>query len=431
MRLYAYRDRQDCERFGVLVDGRLLTGRRLEEDGGLEWGASHMGIGFLLATRRRGLGDVERAARKAVKRGAPTLDLESRRPAPALGHPWTGKIVCVGLNYGDHATEGGRAVPARPMLFSKFANAIVGDGEAIVRPEGTRALDLEVELGVVIGAPARRVTPAQAMDHVAGYVVVNDVSARDWQGNPQALREGEKGDGQWLRAKGSDTFLPVGPDFVTTDELDPRDGLRAAQLADPRLGRGRRHAGPDAGREHRRHALRRARAGELHLAVRHARARRPHRHRHAGGRRRVPRSAGLPRARATASGARSRASAWWRIRSSTGPRTRVRLPDARGRPRSARREPPHARPGEDRARTGALAAGRPGPRLGINDVLIRVHKTGICGTDLHIESWDPWAAKTIQTAAGRRPRVRGRDRGGRLQRRGLRVRATSSAARAT
>jgi 2-keto-4-pentenoate hydratase/2-oxohepta-3-ene-1,7-dioic acid hydratase in catechol pathway len=69
------------------------------------------------------------------------------------------------------------------------------------------------------------VTPEQALDHVAGYVVVNDVSARDWQGNAQALREGEKGDGQWLRAKGSDTFLPVGPDFVTPDELDPSAGL--------------------------------------------------------------------------------------------------------------------------------------------------------------------------------------------------------------
>ena len=225
MRLYAYRDGHDCERFGVLVGGRLLTGRQLEEAGGLEWGASHMGLGFLLTTSRRGLGGVERAARRAIKRGAPTVDIEARRPAAALGHPFAGKIVCVGLNYGDHAKEGGRDVPDRPMLFSKFSNTIIGDGEAIVRPEGTRALDLEVELGVVIGAPARRVTPEQAMDHVAGYVIVNDVSARDWQGVPKALREGEKGDGQWLRAKGSDTFLPVGPVFVTADELDPRAGL--------------------------------------------------------------------------------------------------------------------------------------------------------------------------------------------------------------
>ncbi len=126
------------------------------------------------------------------------------------------------------------------MLFAKFDNAVIADGEAIVRPAGTRALDLEVELGVVIGRTARRVTDAEAMDHVAGYVVVNDVSARDWQGNPKALAEGEKGDGQWLRAKGSDTFLPIGPVLVTPDELDPADGLRIRSWRIP-------GSGPDAG----------------------------------------------------------------------------------------------------------------------------------------------------------------------------------------
>jgi len=144
---------------------------------------------------------------------------------PAVERP--GKIVCVGLNYGSHVGEGaGRDVPDRPLLFSKFANAVIGDGDAIVRPEGCHALDLEVELGVVVGKRARRVTIDEAMDHVAGYVVVNDVSARDWQGSPPALREGEKGDGQWLRAKGSDTFLPMCPVLVTKDELDPAAGLR-------------------------------------------------------------------------------------------------------------------------------------------------------------------------------------------------------------
>jgi 2-keto-4-pentenoate hydratase/2-oxohepta-3-ene-1,7-dioic acid hydratase in catechol pathway len=123
------------------------------------------------------------------------------------------------------------------MLFAKFASAIVGDGEAIVRPPGTRALDLEVELGVVIGRTARRVTEAKAMDHVAGYVVVNDISARDWQGNVAALREGEKGDGQWLRAKGSDTFLPIGPVFVTPDEVDPAAGLTLRSWRIPGKGR--------------------------------------------------------------------------------------------------------------------------------------------------------------------------------------------------
>ena len=145
------------------------------------------------------------------------------RPIPATE---PGKVVCVGLNYREHLAEGGRAGPDRPLLFAKFANAVIGDGEAIVRPEGTHALDLEVELGVVIGRRARRVRAADAHGHVAGYVVVNDVSARDWQGTKAALREGEKGDGQWLRAKGSDTFLPMGPVFVTADDLDPGAGLR-------------------------------------------------------------------------------------------------------------------------------------------------------------------------------------------------------------
>jgi 2-keto-4-pentenoate hydratase/2-oxohepta-3-ene-1,7-dioic acid hydratase in catechol pathway len=156
--------------------------------------------------------------------------------APAIPPP--GKIVCVGLNYGDHVAEGaGREAPEWPLLFAKFSNAVIGDGDAIVRPEGTHALDLEVELGVVIGRRARRVSVADAPGHVAGYVVVNDVSARDWQGNKAALREGEKGDGQWLRAKGSDTFLPVGADFVRADQLDPAAGIRLRSWRIPAPGR--------------------------------------------------------------------------------------------------------------------------------------------------------------------------------------------------
>ena len=240
MRLHAYRDRHDCERFGVIVDGRLLTGRQLERRGGLAPGTTHMGVAFSLAADRRSLQAIEGAARRAIRKGAPTIDLEARRPSAIIDSLSAGKIVCVGLNYADHAREGGRPAPDRPMLFAKLANAVIGDGEAIVRPEGTHALDLEVELGVVIGRRARRVAEADAMDHVAGYVIVNDVSARDWQGNPQALRDGEKGDGQWLRAKGSDTFLPVGPVLVTPDELDPAAGLRLRSWRIP-------GSGPEAG----------------------------------------------------------------------------------------------------------------------------------------------------------------------------------------
>jgi 2-keto-4-pentenoate hydratase/2-oxohepta-3-ene-1,7-dioic acid hydratase in catechol pathway len=165
-------------------------------------------------------------------------DRSTLRPAAPLR---PGKIICVGLNYRAHAAEGGRGVPDRPLLFAKFANTVIGDGARIVRPEGTHALDLEVELGVVIGRAAHRVPAASAMAHVAGYLVLNDVSARDWQGNLQALREGEKGDGQWLRAKGSDTFLPIGPVFVTADELDPVAGVALRSYLTPGPGR------PEAG----------------------------------------------------------------------------------------------------------------------------------------------------------------------------------------
>ncbi len=169
-------------------------------------------------------GDLERRSKAALRRAPAGIRPPDAKPGPAVASP--GKIVGIGLNYRDHVAEGGRRPPDAPILFAMFANAIVGDGEPIVRPPLTHALDLEVELGVVIGRRARRVAAEVAIDHVAGYVVVNDVSARDWQGVPAALREGERGDGQWLRAKGSDTFLPIGRDFVSADELDPTTGLR-------------------------------------------------------------------------------------------------------------------------------------------------------------------------------------------------------------
>ena len=161
-------------------------------------------------------------------------------PAPPLPRP--GKIVCIGLNYAAHVAEGGRGGLGRPRLFAKFANAIVADGEPVVRPSGTDRLDLEVELALVVGRHLRRASASDAAEAIAGYLVTNDVSARNWQGVPQALREGEHGDGQWLRAKGSDTFLPMGPVFVSADEVDPVAGLRLRSWRIP-------GGGPDAGRE--------------------------------------------------------------------------------------------------------------------------------------------------------------------------------------
>jgi 2-keto-4-pentenoate hydratase/2-oxohepta-3-ene-1,7-dioic acid hydratase in catechol pathway len=162
---------------------------------------------------------------------------EGLRPAPAVPRP--GKIVCVGLNYRDHCDEQGIPYPDRPMLFSKFANAVVASGDPIIRPPGTHALDLEVELGVLIGRTATRVARGRAMDHVEGFFVANDVTARDWQGNKAALGPGERGDGQWLRAKGSDTFLPTGPLLVTTDELPDPSALRLRSWLTPATGAAR------------------------------------------------------------------------------------------------------------------------------------------------------------------------------------------------
>lgn len=225
MRLYAHADRLGLPRVGALVDGQLITGGQLAkfERGPADWSQTLL-FPCCQVAEPGWQEPFEKTVRRAVKGGARRRSPDARRPLPAIWMPE--KIIGIGLNYADHAREGGREVPKRPLMFAKFANAIIGDGAPIVAPPGTPALDLEVELGVVISRRARRVNPDGAMAHVAGYVVANDVSARDWQGNPQALAEGQKGDGQWLRAKGSDTFLPVGPVLVTPDEVDPAAGLR-------------------------------------------------------------------------------------------------------------------------------------------------------------------------------------------------------------
>ena len=147
-------------------------------------------------------------------------DLRARAQTYALGEVEIqapirrpGKIICVGLNYHDHCREQGVEPPAYPMLFSKFANAVSNPGASVTRPVATERLDLECELAVVIGRRASRIGPAEASDAIFGYTILNDVTMRDLQ------RE----DRQWLRAKGSDGFAPMGPAVVTPDELgDPR-----------------------------------------------------------------------------------------------------------------------------------------------------------------------------------------------------------------
>jgi len=131
-------------------------------------------------------------------------DLPFKRP---------GKIVCVGLNYRDHAEESGMEIPKWPLLFAKWPSSVIGPGSPIVLPHQAKEVDWEAELGVVIGRRAQRVPQAEALDHVAGYCCANEVSARDIQ----------FADGQWTRGKSFDTFCPVGPRLVPAEEVgDPQ-----------------------------------------------------------------------------------------------------------------------------------------------------------------------------------------------------------------
>ncbi len=192
--------------------------------------------------------------------------------------PRPGKIVCVGLNYRDHAAETGKPVPTEPVLFCKFANSVVADGATVPIPAATAEADWEAELAVVIGRTATRVRAEDALGHVAGYTCANDLSARDLQ------RSG----GQWTRGKAIDGFLPLGPWLVTADEVpDPQ----ALAIRCTLNGRGR------AGLLDRADGLRRRRAHRDHHRDPDPRARRPDRHRHPARRRHGEEAAALPRAR--------------------------------------------------------------------------------------------------------------------------------------
>ena len=148
-----------------------------------------------------------------------SIDLSTLPIAPlgALAVPWTGmgKFLCIGLNYADHAAESNLPIPKEPIVFMKPTSVAVGAHHAVVLPQGSVKSDWEVELGVVIGSQARYVSEADALKHVAGYCVVNDVSEREYQ-----IERG----GTWDKGKGCDTFGPVGPWLVTADEVgDPQD----------------------------------------------------------------------------------------------------------------------------------------------------------------------------------------------------------------
>ena len=136
---------------------------------------------------------------------------------PDSGLPFArpGKIVCVGLNYRDHAEESGMEIPERPLVFAKWPSSLIGPGRPIVLPEQAQEVDYEAELGVVIGKRAQRVPVADALDYVSGYVCANEVSARDVQ----------FAEGQWTRGKSFDTFCPVGP-ITPADQVPDPQALR-------------------------------------------------------------------------------------------------------------------------------------------------------------------------------------------------------------
>ena len=163
-------------------------------------------------------GDVLSADGLAKLRGIDPASLPEVQGTPRLGPPvgQVGKFICVGLNYADHAAESGMAVPEQPVIFMKATTAICGPFDDVVIPRGSEKTDWEVELGVIIGDVARDVTVEEAMQHVAGYTVVNDISERAFQ-----LEQG----GQWVKGKSCDTFGPIGPWLVTRDEVPEPQNL--------------------------------------------------------------------------------------------------------------------------------------------------------------------------------------------------------------
>ncbi len=143
----------------------------------------------------------------------PIIDKNSR-VGPAISK--VGKFICVGLNYADHAAESGMDVPSEPVLFMKATSSIIGPNDTVLMPPKSEKSDWEVELGVIIGKEAKYISEENALEHIAGYCVINDLSEREFQIEKE---------GQWCKGKGCDTFGPIGPYLVTTDEITDSNEL--------------------------------------------------------------------------------------------------------------------------------------------------------------------------------------------------------------
>lgn len=166
-------------------------------------------IGFLKGSKA-----TQAVAQKAIDGGAKSIALSEVKLLAPIPNP--GKIICIGLNYSDHAAETGQPIPKYPIVFSKYSNTVIATGDKIVLPRVSNEVDYEAELGFVIGKTARYVSAADALDYVAGYMPINDVSARDYQTRIS----------QWTMGKTFDTFAPMGPALVTSDEIADAGNLK-------------------------------------------------------------------------------------------------------------------------------------------------------------------------------------------------------------
>jgi acylpyruvate hydrolase len=211
MRIITYESR-GAGRCGVLVGDRVLDAEELASAVGRD-PAELASARQLLAAGPELWPALDRAAREAAVRGE-GIALEGLVLRAPIEDP--DKIVCLGLNYRDHAEESNMALPAAPMLFAKFRNSLVGPRAEIVPPAQTEAVDYEGELAVVIGRRAKDVVAADALDHVAGVMAMNDVTARDVQ----------HATSQWTAGKAIDTFAPCGPSLVFLDEIEDVQDLR-------------------------------------------------------------------------------------------------------------------------------------------------------------------------------------------------------------
>ncbi|PYV45557.1 MAG: hypothetical protein DMG06_02020 [Acidobacteria bacterium] len=197
--------------------GRRSIGAELNSNQVLDFNLAHgslrAGMRAFLELGEEGMGTARKLLEKPPK-GA-ILQARDLRIISPLSPEERPKVLCIGLNYADHAAESGSKVPDEPLVFAKYHTALCGPGDNILNPPEATHLDYEVELVVVVGKRAKRVSESEASDYVAGYTCGHDVSERQYQ----------RKDSQWLRAKSSDTFAPIGPVIVTKDEIPDPHGL--------------------------------------------------------------------------------------------------------------------------------------------------------------------------------------------------------------